>query len=105
MSAGPKCNSVPPTLHPLQLGGQLDALPLLHETSSVDALYWVPWQSGHSGYTEGRKRSSTITDPSPSQVGQCPPATLKENRPDLYPRERAFGVSANRRRAWSNGPV
>ena len=32
------------------------------------------------------------------QVGQRPPATLKENRPGLYPRERASGVSANRRR-------
>lgn len=74
----------------------------LYMTSSVDALYRVPWQSGHSVHAEGRKRSSIITDSSPSQVGQCPPVTLKENRPGLYPRKRASGVSANRRRTWSN---
>ena len=43
--------------------------------------------------------------PSPSQVGQRPPGTLKENRPGLYPRLRDSSVPANRRRTRSNRPV
>ncbi len=49
--------------------------------------------------------SSTLTKPSPSQVGQRPLATLKENRPASYLRARAWGEAANSLRTESNSPV
>src|SRR6476619_8635822 len=53
----------------------------LYLISNVFALYRVPPQTGQGAYTLGRKSSSTITKPSPSQFSHLPFPTLKENRP------------------------
>ena len=43
--------------------------------------------------------------PSPWQFSHLPPATLKENLPDLKPIALASGVAANRSRMAVNTPV
>ena len=77
----------------------------LYLTSKVSRLYRLPLQTSQGTYTSGRKFISILMRPSPEQASQRPPRTLKENRPELYPRALASGVWANSSRMSLNRPV
>src|ERR1039458_441283 len=73
----------------------------LYLTSRILAWYRVPLQSSQGSSTSARNCISTVTVPSPSQVLQRPPGTLKEKCPGVSESRLASGCDANNSRTRS----
>ena len=73
-------------------------------TARTSALNLAPPQASQVIQTSGRKCISIRFWPAPSQVSHRPPAMLKLNRRDVYPRTLASGSLAYSSRIRSNTP-
>ena len=73
----------------------------LNRACRVSRVNRFPSQTGQVTQTSARKSISSRFEPFPWQASHRPPATLKLNRPALYPRDLASGSFVYRSRIRS----